>query len=168
MKENAQLSCNKILCLILSIIIAFSNSPGFAQQKQIDFAELDKVALEELKQQNTPGAAVAVIKDGQMIYAKGYGVAGVETGAPVTPDMLFRLGSTTKMLTAAALVTLAAAGKLKLDAPIGDYVKGLNPRLAQVTAHQLLSQSAGLRDFAASGRLSTTRQCGPAARSTPT
>jgi CubicO group peptidase (beta-lactamase class C family) len=149
MKANTQSSFGRIPYLILSLIIAFSTSPAFAQQKQIDFAELDKVALEELKQRNTPGAAVAVIKDGQVIYAKGYGVASVETGAPVTPDMLFRLGSTTKMLTAVALVTLAAAGKLKLDAPIGDYVKGLNPRLAQVTAHQLLSHSAGLRDFAA-------------------
>jgi CubicO group peptidase (beta-lactamase class C family) len=149
MKADTQSFYNKILYLILSIIIAFSNSIAFAQQKPIDFAELDKVALEELKQRNTPGAAVAVIKDGQVIYAKGYGVASIETGAPVTHDMLFRLGSTTKMMTAAALVTLAGAGKLKLDAPIGDYVKGLNPRLAQVTAHQLLSQSAGLRDFAA-------------------
>src|SRR5262245_62741765 len=104
MKENAQPSGNKILCVILSLTILSSNSPGFAQQKQIDFAELDRVALEELKQRNTPGAAVAVIKDGQVIYAKGYGVASIETGAPVTPDMLFRLGSTTKMLTAAALV----------------------------------------------------------------
>src|SRR5262245_45655762 len=149
MKVRSQPSGDKILCTILSLTIAFSNSPAFAQQKRIDFTELDKVALEELKQRNTPGAAVAVIKDGQVIYAKGYGVASIETGAPVTPDMLFRLGSTTKMLTAAALVTLAAAGKLKLDAPIGDSVKGLNPQLAQVTAHQLLSQSAGLRDFAA-------------------
>src|SRR5262245_8496696 len=148
-KANIQSSCGGILCVILSLTVVFSNSPALAQHKPIDFAELDKVALEELKQRNTPGAAVAVIKAGQVIYAKGYGVASVETGAPVTPDMLFRLGSTTKMLTAAALVTLASAGKLKLDAPIGNYVKGLNPQLAQVTAHQLLSQSAGLRDFAA-------------------
>jgi CubicO group peptidase (beta-lactamase class C family) len=149
MQVNSQPSGAKILRAILSLAILCSNSTAFAQQKQIDFTELDKVALEELKQRNTPGAAVAVIKDGQVIYAKGYGVASIETGAPVTPDMLFRLGSTTKMLTAAALVTLAAAGKLKLDAPIGDSVKGLNSRLAQVTAHQLLSHSAGLRDFAA-------------------
>src|SRR5215475_1825084 len=138
---------NKLLWQIF-ILLLIQPSAQF-KQTQIDFAELDKVALEELKQRKTPGAAVAVIIDGRVIYAKGYGVTSVETGAPVTPDMLFRLGSTTKMLTAAALVTLAAAGKLKLDAPIGDCVKGLNPRLAQVTAHQLLSHSAGLRDFAA-------------------
>jgi len=71
MKAHSQPSGDKILCVILSFIIPFSNSPAFAQQKQIDFAELDKVALEELKQRNTPGAAVTVIKDGQVIYANG-------------------------------------------------------------------------------------------------
>ncbi|MGE0130521.1 MAG: serine hydrolase domain-containing protein [Blastocatellales bacterium] len=146
----------RILLLALSLfIIAASglssplSSSASRAQRKVDFADLDKVALEEIRERNTPGAAIAVIKDGQVIYAKGYGVASVETGAPVTPDMLFRLGSTTKMMTAAALVTLAAQGKIKLDGPIGHYAKALNSQLAQVTAHQLLSQSAGLRDFAA-------------------
>ena len=136
-----------------------------ASARQIDFTELDKLALEELNQKNIPGAAVAVIRDGLLIYARGYGVASVETGSPVTPEMLFRLGSTTKMLTASALVTLAAAGKLKLDAPIGNYVKGLNPRLAQVTSHQLLSHSAGLRDFAATVTSNDDAALGSQARS---
>ena len=117
-----------------------------AQPAQPDFAELEKVIVEELKERNTPGAAVAVVSGDRVIYAKGFGVASVETAAPVTPEMLFRLGSTTKMFTAAALVTLAEQGRLKLDAPIGDYVKGLSPRLAGVTVHQLLSNTSGLRD----------------------
>jgi CubicO group peptidase (beta-lactamase class C family) len=153
------------VCILLPLIIAFSSSLALAQQKRGDFAELDKVALEELKQRNTPGAAIAVIKEGRVIYVRGYGVASIETGAPVSPDMLFRLGSTTKMMTAAALVTLAAEGKLRLDSPIGDYVKGLTPRLAQVTAHQLLSQSAGLRDFAATITSNDDAALGDQARS---
>ncbi|MGH9854145.1 MAG: serine hydrolase domain-containing protein, partial [Blastocatellia bacterium] len=123
--------------------------PVFAQPQRPDFSALDKVALAELKERGAPGAAIAVIQDGQVVYAKGYGVASIETGAPVTPEMLFRLGSTTKMFTAAAVVTLAAQGKLKLDEPLGNFVKDLHPALARATAHQLLSQSAGLRDFAA-------------------
>jgi CubicO group peptidase (beta-lactamase class C family) len=62
--------------------------------------------------------------------------------------MLFRLGSTTKMFTAAALVTLAEEGKLKLDARIGDYIKELNPKIASLTAHQLLSHTSGMIDDA--------------------
>jgi CubicO group peptidase (beta-lactamase class C family) len=64
-------------------------------------------------------------------------------------EMLFRLGSTTKMFTAAALLTLAENNKIKMNEPIGNRVKGLNARLSQVTPHHLLSNSAGIRDFAA-------------------
>ena len=97
----------------------------------------------------TPGAAVSIVQGERVVYAKGFGVANVETGAPVTTDMLFRLGSTTKMFTAAALVTLASRGKLKLEEPLGGYLTGINPKLARITAHQLLSNTGGVADFAA-------------------
>lgn len=112
------------------------------------FAELEKVIGDELRETQTPGAAVAVVSGGRVVFSKGFGAANVETGQPVTPDTLFRLGSTTKMLTGAALVALAEQGKLKLDAPVGDYAKGLAPRLGRLTAHQLLSNQAGVADFA--------------------
>jgi CubicO group peptidase (beta-lactamase class C family) len=123
--------------------------PSAAQPKAASFSELEKVILAELKETKTPGAAVAVISGGRVVFAKGFGVASIETGGPITPDTLFRLGSTTKMFTGAAVVALAEQGKLKLDAPIGDYAKQLAPKLARVTAHQLLSNSAGIGDFAA-------------------
>ena len=116
-----------------------------AQQATPDFAELEKVALDELKATNTPGVAIGIVRGDRLVYAKGFGTSNVETGAPVTPNMLFRLGSTTKMFTAAALVQLAEAGKLKLDDPIGKYSKGLSPKIAQLTSHQLLSHTGGLR-----------------------
>jgi CubicO group peptidase (beta-lactamase class C family) len=135
----------------LILLLAHAAKPQItaARQGQVDFSQLDKVVLEELAEKNTPGAAIAIIQGDRVVYAKGFGVASVETSAPVTPDMLFRLGSTTKMFTAAALVTLAVREKIKLDAPIGSYVKGLSPRLSQATAHHLLSNTSGMRDFAA-------------------
>lgn len=63
--------------------------------------------------------------------------------------MLFRLGSTTKMFTGAASVTLAERGRVKLDAPIGQFVKGIPPKLSRVSLHQLLSHTAGVGDFGA-------------------
>ncbi len=113
-----------------------------------DWSSLEAVAREELRATQTPGGAVAVVQGEQVVFARGFGVASVETGAEVTPDMLFRLGSTTKMFTAAALALLAGEGKLRLDRPIGQYVQGLPPKLARVTAHQLLTHSAGLSDEA--------------------
>lgn len=111
-----------------------------------DLGELDKIALEELKKSNTPGAAIAIVSGDRLVYEKGVGAADIETGGPVTPAMLFRAGSITKMLTAAVLVGLANEGKIALDASLEKAVPGLAPRLARVTADQLLSHTAGLID----------------------
>jgi CubicO group peptidase (beta-lactamase class C family) len=114
-----------------------------------DFGELEKVILEELKETGTPGAAVAVIKDGRVVFSKGFGVVSIENGGAVTPDTLFRLGSTTKMFTGAGLLTLAEKGRLKLTEPIGKYAKNLSPKLSGLTSHQLISNTAGVGDFSA-------------------
>ncbi len=119
-----------------------------SRAQQTDFSALEQTIAEELKATNTPGAALGIVRGDRLIYAKGFGTANVETGAPVTPDMLFRLGSTTKMFTAAALVQLANAGKLDLKQPIGKYARGLSPKLAQVSSHQLLTHTSGLSDGA--------------------
>ena len=55
-----------------------------------DFTALDAVAEQELKAAGIPGATVALVSGGRVIYAKGYGIANVETGAVMTPDLLFR------------------------------------------------------------------------------
>jgi CubicO group peptidase (beta-lactamase class C family) len=133
--------CFSFLCLGLFIISATA--------KPIDFSELDRVVAEELKTTNTPGAVITVVSEKGVVYQKAFGVANVETNAPLQTEMLFRLGSTTKMFTAAALLTLAEKDKIKLNQPIGEKVKGLNAKIASVTPHHLLSNSAGFRDFAA-------------------
>jgi CubicO group peptidase (beta-lactamase class C family) len=146
-RKRFLLSNSRLVSLapVLLLWVAFAQQP---QPSKPDFGELEKVALAELTETNTPGAAVGVVSGDRLVFAKGFGVSNVETGAPVTPDMLFRLGSTTKMFTAAALVTLAEEGKIKLDDPIGKYAKGLSPKIAGLTAHQLLSHTAGLKDDA--------------------
>jgi CubicO group peptidase (beta-lactamase class C family) len=112
----------------------------------VDFAPLEALVSTELKRNNVPGAAIAIVVDGKLAFTKGFGVANVETGEPVSSNMLFRIGSTTKMFTAAGLVLLAEEGRVKLDAPIGDYVKGLHPSVARLTSHQLLTHTSGLAD----------------------
>lgn len=141
-------SLRHIIALLSLILSQFPNPVG-AQSLAPDLGALETVIQEELKQTNTPGAAVAIVSGNRIIFAKGFGAANVETGAPVTPDMLFRLGSTTKMFTAAALATLSAQGKLKLEAPAGNYASGLSPSVARLTTHQLLSHTAGVADFQA-------------------
>lgn len=131
--------------LLTLVLIA---EPSLAQRQRTDYRDLQKVVLRELRETNTPGAAIAIARGGRVIYAKGFGISNMETGSPVTPDMLFRVGSITKMLTAAVLVSLSEEGKIALDAPVGDFVEGLDTRLSRLTAHQLLSHSAGIIDYA--------------------
>jgi CubicO group peptidase (beta-lactamase class C family) len=133
---------------LLAIILASVPASLAIQEQQPDFGQLERTVLDELKQTNTPGATLAIVSGDRVIYTKAFGISNVETGAPMTPDMLFRIGSTTKMFTAAALVTLAEQGKLRLDEPIGKHVEGLNPKIGSLTAHQLLTHTAGIIDEA--------------------
>jgi CubicO group peptidase (beta-lactamase class C family) len=109
-------------------------------------ARITRSVQEELKADAIPGAAVAVVKDGEVVFLEAFGVRSLEERTPVTPDTLFRLGSTTKMLTALVALESAAKGRLSLDAPVGRYAKGLNPALGRVTLRQLLSHTAGMRE----------------------
>jgi len=112
----------------------------------VDYASLEDTTLAELRRNRVPGCAVAVVETGRVALAKGFGTTCIEEGRPVTADTLFRIGSTTKMFTAAAVVGLAEERKLDLQKPIGNYVKGLHPALARVTIHQLLTHTAGFND----------------------
>lgn len=136
----------RTICLLVLFVSLFISE---AVAKQSDFSELDKLIPAELKEKNTPGAVITVVSGNTIVYQKAFGVANFETNAPMQPEMLFRLGSTTKMFTAAALLSLAEKDKIKMNEPIGNRVKGLSPRLGQTTPHYLLSNSAGIRDFAA-------------------
>ena len=127
------------------LLVLLSAIPLLAQP---DFGPVEQSARAELAKLNIPGAAVAIVQGERVIFAKGFGTANVETGEAVRPDMLFRLGSTTKMFTAAALVGLAVEGKIDLNAPVSRYIQDLPPRLSQVTANQLLSHTAGIQDVA--------------------
>lgn len=135
------------LWLVAALFISNSGTAS-ALQSTPNFAELEKIALEELRQLNAPGAAIGIVSGDRLIYAKAIGISDVDTGAPLAPEMLFRLGSTTKMFTATALVSLAEEGKIKLDEPIGRFVKGLDPKIAAVTAQQLLTHTSGFLDEA--------------------
>ncbi|HZR43005.1 MAG TPA: serine hydrolase domain-containing protein [Ktedonobacteraceae bacterium] len=112
----------------------------------IDLEELELVALEEIQASNAPGAAIVVIKDEEILFARGFGMSNSETRAPAEPDMLFRIGSVTKMITAYTLISLVQEQQVSVHAPIDSFVADLPRRLAKLTIHQLLSHTAGLKD----------------------
>lgn len=93
-----------------------------------------------------PGAAVMVIKDGEIVHARGYGLANLDTAMPIDADTAFRLGSVSKQLTALAIMQLAEQGQLSFDDLVGKYV----PELAVyegVTLRHLMTHTGGLPDY---------------------
>ncbi|HJZ78963.1 MAG TPA: serine hydrolase domain-containing protein [Pyrinomonadaceae bacterium] len=107
---------------ILALAILTAVSGASLSAKEPDYSSLDAVIAAEMKEKHTPGAVVAVISDDRVVYAKAFGLANVETKAAMERDMLFRLGSTTKMFTAAALLVVRFCGGRTLG-----KVKGLSP-----------------------------------------
>ena len=94
----------------------------------------------------SPGAAVVAVVGDDVVWARGFGVANVETGALVSPDTLFQIGSVTKTLTAAAVLSASAQGLVALDRPVSTYVSGLAPCVGAPTLTQLLSHTGGVID----------------------
>jgi CubicO group peptidase (beta-lactamase class C family) len=136
-----------VLLLCASLVLATSQTPARTElptELPKNFSSVVATAQAEMMAEQIPGAAIAIVSGDKVVFVKGFGVASQETGAAVTPEMLFRIASITKMFTSTALVTLAEQKQLSLNAPLGSYLQAVNPRLAQLTMHQLLTHTAGL------------------------
>jgi CubicO group peptidase (beta-lactamase class C family) len=110
---------------------------------------LDALIPSQLRNRNIAGAVVSVVKDGQVLFQKGYGYADVEQKKPVLPDQtLFRPGSISKLFTATAVMQLVEQGKLDLDRDVNDYLDFLIPKtyLEPVTLRQLLTHTGGFEE----------------------
>lgn len=107
----------------------------------------------EREELGAPGVAVAIIEDGEITFARGFGSKDPDDpNVPVLPTTLFRIGSVNKMLTAAALLQSVEAGDVDLDASLTDYVPDFDITDAQggastITVRDLLRQSSGLYDY---------------------
>ena len=128
--------------------------PALGQAREGGLFALDTIAIDtalrdEMRATRTPGAAIAIVIGDRVAYAKGFGVANIESGEPVTPDMLFRVGSVTKMFTGLTASMLANRGAVDLQAPIRRYDRSLHPSLGRLTLDQLLSHTAGMTNEAA-------------------
>ncbi len=95
---------------------------------------------------DSPGAAVAVVKDGLVIYRKGFGSAQLEYGIPITPSTVFHVASVSKQFTAMAITMLEVAGKLFADDDIRKYLPELADFGKTITIRHLLNHTSGLRD----------------------
>ena len=112
-------------------------------------AKIETLVEEIMASGQVPGAAVGIVKDGELVYAKGFGVTELGSDEPVTPDSIFHMGSVAKTPTAMAIMQLVEAGKIDLDAPLTKYLPYFtlaDPDLGEVTIRRLLSHTAGMPD----------------------
>ena len=128
-----------------------TRQPGLPPElTKADFeAFLDALIPSQLRNRNIAGAVVSVVKDGQVVFQKGYGYADVEAKKPVLPDQtLFRPGSISKLFTATAVMQLVEQGKLDLDRDVNDYLDFAIPKTypQPVTLRQLLTHTAGFEE----------------------
>lgn len=95
----------------------------------------------------SPGCALGVIQDGELVLRRGYGMANLEYGIPLSPSSVFRIGSTSKQFTAASIVLLAEEEKLSLDDDVRMYLPELTDFGTPVTIRHLIHHTSGYRDY---------------------
>jgi CubicO group peptidase (beta-lactamase class C family) len=102
----------------------------------------------QIERGNIAGAVVAVVKDGQVIFAKGYGYADLKNKKPVSPsDTLFRVGSVSKLFTWTAVMQLVQEGKINLDADVNQYLDfHVNEPLGKITVRDLMTHTPGFEE----------------------
>ncbi len=134
----------RALLLSLSFIVLLSFGPltaQFSHQAAVDsiFSEWDA--------DDAPGCALGIIQDGELVYARGYGMANLEYDIPNSSESVFRIGSTSKQFTAACIVLLSQEGKLSLDDPLSKFFPDFPAYADTITVLNLLNHTSGVRDY---------------------
>lgn len=109
--------------------------------------EVDGYLESQMRQLHLPGLDVAVVRDGQAVKSKGYGLANVELDVPVTEETVFEIGSLTKQFTAAAVLMLVEEGKVRLDDSLSKHLPGVPAAWSAVTVRHLLTHSSGIQNY---------------------
>ncbi|WP_194774526.1 serine hydrolase domain-containing protein [Pararhodonellum marinum] len=131
----------KILLFVFICFPAIFSCGQLKQSQAIDslFSDWD--------QPNTPGAALGIMQRGELIYAKGYGLANMEYDIPIGASSVFRIGSTSKQFTAACIILLVEQGKLSLDDTLHDIFPDFPEYAQRITIRHLLNHTSGIRDY---------------------
>lgn len=138
--------------LFVVFMLAFVVMPAFAQEGDVNAIteRIDELLPALMEANSIPGVAVALIRDGSVVWSKGYGVANLETQEVVTPDTPFSVASISKALTAWEIMRMVEASEIDLDAPANQYLTSWQiPALGrnnpnEATIRRILSHTAGL------------------------
>jgi D-alanyl-D-alanine carboxypeptidase len=134
------------IVLVVSAALAAQACSGPSAANESLAKKIDAV-MSEVYKPGEPGAAIIVRKDGRTVFRKGYGMADLELGVPIEPDMVFRLGSITKQFTAVSILMLADEGKLSLDDEITKFLPEYPTQGRRITVEHLLTHTSGIQSY---------------------
>ena len=146
MKNKTSIFPLLILNLLLIISCSRSEPKSPIKSEQVN-KKIDDYISSLVEADEIPGMAIAIVKDGEVIHKKNYGLANIAHKVPVSDSTLFRLYSTTKLITAVASFQLIEDGKLSLDDPISKYIENLPDSWKNIRIEHLLTCSSGLPDY---------------------
>lgn len=129
------------------LALATLASTGNAAAAEPDLAAYADRLLTETYPAGEPGAAVLVMQDGKPVLRKGYGMANLELGVAIQPDMVFELGSITKQFTAAAILMLAERGQISLSDDVTKYLPDYPTHGRTITIEHLLTHTSGIPSY---------------------
>jgi len=138
---------SNVITTVLLLLSAAGAAYGAASDEK-SAAAVDEV-FSDFTKPGSPGCALAVYRDGKIIYAKGYGLANIEENVAITPQSVFDIGSTSKQFTAASILLLEKQGKLSVNDDVRKYIPELPSYGQKITILQLLNHTSGLRDYLA-------------------
>src|SRR6185503_2974457 len=143
-------SCLQWFLLFAACVIAPStpaaNPTVLKLPETFDVKAIDAFLEAQVRQPDRAGFSVAVVKDGEVVLAKGYGKRSLADGRPVEADTLFAIGSVSKQFTCAAVLLLAEAGKLSVWDPVAKYYPNLT-RAPDITLLDLMNHVSGYPDY---------------------
>jgi CubicO group peptidase (beta-lactamase class C family) len=111
--------------------------------------EIDNYIEKSMSRQHIPGLSLAIIRNGKIVKARGYGLASIQLNVPATPNTVYELASATKPLVATAILILSQDGKLSLDDKISKYIDNTPDAWKGVTIRNLLAHTSGIKDYLA-------------------
>ena len=132
---------------LFALILLISGLPIAAQPATDLERKVSEKILATLQENRASSASVALVLDGKLAFAKGFGRAAVEPPKPATPETRYAVGSISKEFTAACLLLLQEQGKVSLDDRVAKYFPGLM-RASEISIRQLLSHTSGYEDYA--------------------
>lgn len=134
------------LLTIFAVFFALTTAQGQSPLSSAQQARIDGVVADTLKATGAPGASIAVVQDGRIVYERAYGAGRLTPPTPAATSMRYSIGSVSKQFTATAILLLAEEKRLTLDDKVSKWLPTLT-RANEVTIRQLLSMTAGYQDY---------------------